>query len=408
MPKKQARTRTRTPALSVNPEKVCSLPECGNVVRPPQVWYCSAACRGKAHGRRSNAVQRSTTTPLLPPVATPEVKTVEELELGELRGALRRAQTALARAKAKSEDLVEAVYKASYDAQIVLGPVPPVALNPIISSADSGPEVALIHTTDWQLGKATETYSIAVCEERIALLGQKIELLTNIQRTAHPVLTAHVMFGGDIVEGVNIFPGQVYELEETLFAQMFAAARIGVNFITRLLTIFERVEVTCEEGNHGRLGRRGDWPRTDNTDMMVYEIIRQHFENEDRVVWHPRKTWYQIVEIGAYRAMLIHGDEIKSFGGNTPAYGILRKSTSWSSGVTDPFQDVYIGHFHTPLMLTLPNGGKIYGTGSTESDNAYAAEFVAAKGKPSQRLNFIDPRKGRVTAEYQVYLDASE
>jgi hypothetical protein len=35
----------------------------------------------------------------------------------------------------------------------------------------------------------------------------------------------------------------------------------------------------------------------------------------------------------------------------------------------------------------------------------YADEFIAAKGKPSQRLHFIDPEKARVTAEYVVWLD---
>lgn len=70
-----------------------------------------------------------------------------------------------------------------------------------------------------------------------------------------------------------------------------------------------------------------------------------------------------------------------------------------------PFQDVYLGHFHTPMALTMPNGGRIFVTGSPESDNQYAAEFVAAKGKPSQRLHYVDPVKGRVTGEYVVWLD---
>jgi hypothetical protein len=141
---------------------------------------------------------------------------------------------------------------------------------------------------------------------------------------------------------------------------------------------------------------------------MAYEITRQRFLDEKRVIWHPRLSWHQIVTIGNYRALLIHGDEIKNFGGNTPAFGLLRKGTAWSSGVTDPFRDIYFGHYHAHMALTLPNGGTMYGTGSTESDNAYAAEFVAAKGKPSQRLHYIDPRRERVTCEYKVYLNDDE
>jgi hypothetical protein len=53
----------------------------------------------------------------------------------------------------------------------------------------------------------------------------------------------------------------------------------------------------------------------------------------------------------------------------------------------------------------MANGGRIFVSGSPESESVYAAEFIAAKGKPSQRLHFIDPEKARVTAEYVVWLD---
>jgi hypothetical protein len=73
--------------------------------------------------------------------------------------------------------------------------------------------------------------------------------------------------------------------------------------------------------------------------------------------------------------------------------------------VVDPFHDVYIGHFHTPMSLTLANAGRAFVSGSPESDNEYAREFVAAVGKPSQRLHFVDPVRGRVTAEYTLWLE---
>jgi hypothetical protein len=57
------------------------------------------------------------------------------------------------------------------------------------------------------------------------------------------------------------------------------------------------------------------------------------------------------------------------------------------------------------MDLTMANGGRIFVTGSPESDNEYAKEFVAASSQPSQRLHFVDPVKGRVTAQYIVWLD---
>ena len=63
-----------------------------------------------------------------------------------------------------------------------------------------------------------------------------------------------------------------------------------------------------------------------------------------------------------------------------------------------------MGHFHTPMTLTMANGGRVFVTGSPESHNEYAREFIAATSSPSQRLHFVDPVKGRVTAEYNVWL----
>lgn len=325
-------------------------------------------------------------------------------QIEELRQALQRQQNATRRAKAKTDALVEAVYIAAKDAAVMFGP-PVVPNKPKADRRKKGAEVALIHATDWQLGKRTGDYDIEKCNERIMRFADKIEQLTEIQRADHPVKDCVVMFGGDMVEGISVFPGQAFEVDAHLFEQLFATANLMQNMIVQLLTVFDNVSVVCEYGNHGRIGRRGDFPGSDNVDRMAYHIAGRHFAENDRVQWQESGDWHQIVTVGNYKALLVHGDEIKSFGGNTPAFGILRKCNAWSTGVVDSFHDVYMGHFHTPMTLTMANGGQIYVSGSPESENVYAAEFVAAKGKPSQRLHFIDPEGARVTGSYIVWLD---
>jgi len=208
-----------------------------------------------------------------------------------------------------------------------------------------------------------------------------------------------------MVEGITIFPGQAWEVEAHLFEQLFETVRIEEMMVRSVAQIFEKVNVVCEYGNHGRLGKKGELPANDNIDAISYRIAQERTKDLKNVSWQLSSDWYQIVRIGNYNALLVHGDEIKSFGGNTPAFGILRKCNAWATGVVPSFQDVYMGHFHTPMSLTMANGGRIFVSGSPESESVYAAEFIAAKGKPSQRLHFIDPEKARVTAEYVVWLD---
>lgn len=323
-------------------------------------------------------------------------------EIQELRSALKRSQQAESKAKRKSADLVAAVYQATLDAARAADR--PKVVAPKKDKRSTKAEVALIHATDWQLGKRTVSYGIETLHKRMSLFTEKVMELTAIQRAHHPVKEATLMFGGDMVEGIGIFPGQAYEVEAHLFEQLFEASRVMESMVASFAGFFEKVHVVCEFGNHGRIGRKGDMPYGDNIDRVAYRITQDRTNHLKNVSWQQSDDWYQIVRIGNYEALLVHGDEIKSFGGNTPAFGILRKANAWSTGVVEPFLDVYMGHFHTPMTLTMANGGRVFVTGSPESHNEYAREFIAATSTPSQRLHFVDPAKGRVTAEYNVWL----
>ena len=326
-------------------------------------------------------------------------------QIDELQRALRRAQANELRAKTKAAEVAEAVFQAAYQAALAAGRGQAVK-RPKADTRKKKAEVALIHATDWQLGKKTVSYGMATCSARIEQFVEKIVEITDIQRRDHPVDEAVVMFGGDMVEGGgNIYGAQVWEIEAALYEQLFECTRIMETMLRTLAQHFPKVRVVSEFGNHGRLGRYGDATAYgDNADRMAYRITK------DRVGdiidgWQESADWYQIVKIGAYKALLVHGDEIKSYGGNVPAFGILRKANAWASGVIELFDDVFMGHYHQTMTLQLANGGLCRVTGSPESTNEYAREFVAATGKPSQRLCFVDPNRGRITAEYVVWLD---
>jgi hypothetical protein len=319
-----------------------------------------------------------------------------EQEVIDLRKALLNSQRSEGRAKAKTSDLIDAVHEA---ARLSLLATPRTKLQPPLKDIRKGKaEVALVHLTDWQAGKQTVSYDIGTLSARIEQMIDKVVQLTVIQRAHHPVKDCVVMLGGDMVEGLGIFPGQVYEVGAHLFEQMFEVVRIIEQAIRTLAVNFENVTVVCEFGNHGRLGRKGDMPSGDNIDRMAYRIAAMNCKDVKHVKWQMSDDWYQIFAIGNYKVLLVHGDEIGSFG------GILRKVSAWSTGVVEPFDDCYMGHFHTPTSLTMANGGRVFVTGSPESHNEYARTFIAAVGKPSQRVHFVDPVKGRVTAEYVCWL----
>jgi hypothetical protein len=324
-----------------------------------------------------------------------------EAEVIDLRRALENAQRATARAKRRNEELVEAVYQAAKDASLVQ---PRVKVKPPKPQKKSKKqEVALIHLTDWQAGKVSVSYNTDVLRRRIDQMIDKVVHLTDIQRAHHPVNECVLVLGGDMVEGLTVFPGQIYEIGPHLFDQLFTVSSIIENCVNNLASHFTKIHVVCEYGNHGRIGRKGDMPSADNVDRMAYKIAADSCTHLKNVTWQMSEDWYQIATIGNYKMLIVHGDEIPSFGGQTPSYSILRKVNAWATFMG--FDDCMMGHFHTPMSLTMANGGRIWVSGSPESDNQYAKTFVAAVGKPSQRLMFVDPDKGRVTCEYVCWLD---
>jgi hypothetical protein len=244
--------------------------------------------------------------------------------------------------------------------------------------------------------------------ERVLLFTHKAVAVTEIQRADHPVKEVVIAFGGDMVEGLFNFPSQPFEIDSTLFEQYVNVSRLLVDVVRFALANYEKVTVVAEWGNHGRIGSKRDAvPRSDNFDRMCYELARQLLAGEKRLTWEASPEDVQRIEIGNYRALLIHGDEVGRNGFASPG-AIVQHMNRWRSGSYPwEFRDVYIGHYHTHAEWAMANGlGAVYQTGSTESDNRYAGVLLAASATPSQRLHFIDPVKGRVTASYKIWLDS--
>lgn len=332
----------------------------------------------------------------------------------ELRETIRRLTRELAEAKAKREELVRAVYEAATDAfrGITVPPVRP----PKSDARHAGDEEAVVVLSDWQLGKETPSYNIDVAASRMEELATKVEKITRIQRSDHPVRRCHLFVLGDLVEGERIFPGQAWEIDASLYRQMQAAVSILANFTRRMLAAFDSVTIHAVDGNHGRLGRPGEYHPETNADRMVYWITKLLLKDEPRVSWNfadgPGSNWYVVAKIGRYTSLLVHGNQFRGTA-LLPWYSIQKKAGGWALGAImdlvdslagDGDVDLDFGHWHQPTRMTL-NRLTARCNGSLESHNPYAQEQLAAVGRPSQGLRFVHPERGMVTAEYTVWLE---
>jgi hypothetical protein len=326
----------------------------------------------------------------------------------DLRTALDNALRKLERAKAKTEDLVDAVYRAAKDAAISIT-IPPIPPRPKVASGPGKPEVAICILADWQTGKVTPAYNSDIAEERVARYAEKAVELIRLERQKHPVEEARIYLLGDLVEGEEIFPGQAHRIDASLYSQMFRTAAMLAGVVRRVKAEVAFLRVVGAIGNHGAMGgpiRRNYHPET-NFDAMVYNIARMLVGEDPGIEWPEtlvagERAWYATDEVFGKRWFLFHGDQVKSASFGIPWYGFNKRLLGWATSVA-PFDYSVSGHWHVPVRMNV-NAITHWGAGSTESANTFAQEFLASGGqRPSQWLLFAGDRG--VTSEWCVYLD---
>ena len=251
-------------------------------------------------------------------------------ELTKIKGERDRLARQLYETKHKHADYLAAVENAVTEAvgRIELAPV---RRSTTRTFTDGQEEYAVALLSDLQTGKLTPDYNSGVAADRVMRYAQKIVSLADIQRLHHPVRHCVVPMLGDMVEGVDIFPGQQWLIDSTLYDQLFnTTPALLADFVRYLLAHFETVTVYAVDGNHGRIGRRGQFGPMDNSDRMLYRILAMLLRDEPRfklTMTDPQgeRNWYQVMELGNYSALLIHGDQIRGHSG-FPWYGLCSPS----------------------------------------------------------------------------------
>jgi hypothetical protein len=243
------------------------------------------------------------------------------------------------------------------------------------------------------------------------LLADKVRTIVEMRRTASKVDELVLVFGGDMVEGENIFPGQQFEIEGGVFDHAVKyAPEILTRMTMRLMEFFPKIRIISVCGNHGRAAPRsmGSHHRT-NWDRVCYEVTKLMLLGEagrpdlrGRVTFDIPDSFYAHTNIFEWGLLVVHGDQIRGGFGGFPWYGTGKKAWGWQDSIPEAWDSLYFGHFHQHASAVL-NHRTFYATGTPESGNVYAQEQLAASGFPCQRLQFYDRDHG-VIADHQVFL----
>jgi DNA repair exonuclease SbcCD nuclease subunit len=176
-----------------------------------------------------------------------------------------------------------------------------------------------------------------------------------------------------------------------LVDQVIKAVEYLARFLNWLATRYEQVDCYCVVGNHGRLGRRGEFSPLNNFDYLVYRILEERLRETRAIRWTIPRTWWHVATIQGWRFLMLHGEDVLYNALGIPFYATRRMKTNYRElfelikrveGLKDAgFDFMAVGHHHEPA--------EFYGilmNGSWPGASEFSLKRLQAGGMPSQKI----------------------
>lgn len=270
-------------------------------------------------------------------------------------------------------------------------------------------ETVVLFLSDTHIGKLTPSYNFDVFGERLEKLQISMMSIVYALRSIRPLKKLVIVFGGDIVDGESLYPGQIEKIQEHVLSQIY---RSGVpefqRFLWFCLENFEEVEIHAVRGNHGKQTGRSKWTasKSTNWDFFFYHTLKIAIGEQPRLTWNIYdKDWKAKFKIYDWGFLACHGDMIRRYY-NLPHYGMSRQATRWQATYRDELKLHYFlyGHFHSSAAGWRFNQAVMFNNGSFVTDDEFAEEQLGVGSTPEQLMFGVHPEHG-VSWRYVINLE---
>lgn len=191
-------------------------------------------------------------------------------------------------------------------------------------------------------GKEVVTYDMSVFKQYMNNLYSSIFEIHSILSNSYNLRELTINFLGDLVTNDRIFPEQAFEIEKVVGLQVWDAINYFTAFFNNLLKIYDKVNIICVVGNHGRsLPNSYSEPVENSFEYFVYKTWQKQFADSKRINVVVPSTRRYIHEIYGWKHLIEHGDSMR---GSTDSF-IERQIKDLSLNVTG-FDVMHFGHFH--------------------------------------------------------------
>lgn len=270
-----------------------------------------------------------------------------------------------------------------------------------------------------QFVRATDTpggrgeFSVAVFDKRLARWVDGLTSIMAQQAKAYRIDELILPFGGDHVEGDEIFAGQPWQLELDPCQQVWELAG-KMNDAVREVVRFAREEIGVKyiaaygvDDNHGKVGgkRGGARPATYSWNWLFLKTLFElHLRGVpiDQTAIEPGGSLF--FRCAGHEFQMIHGHQIRGWGG-LPFYGLTKFDGRSIRMHNIIYRYLLMGHHHQ--RAEIPNGaGETLVSGDWVGANNLSG-LITAASRPQQSVITV-ARKWGVTATERIYFTEAD
>lgn len=253
-------------------------------------------------------------------------------------------------------------------------------------------------------------YSTEIFDRRLARWFDGITGAIRLYAANHRITDLVVPLGGDFVEGHEIFAGQAWQLEVDPARQLWeftekfdATLRELIAFAKQEIGI-PRIRLYGVPGNHGKVGgkKAGATHTTHSWDWLCLMLLRDKLRAQPIKEFAIEPAGVLYFEAAEHLFLMIHGDEIKGWGG-LPFYGLSRYDGKAIRQGQQIHDYLILGDKHVPAELDQGGGGETLMQPAWVGENNLSRQLGAA-ARPGQRLYFVAPKWG-VTETARIHFE---
>jgi hypothetical protein len=256
-------------------------------------------------------------------------------------------------------------------------------------------------------------YSVSIFDERLAMWVDKTCKMIRNRAYAYTIDELIIPFGGDHVEGDEIFAGQAWQLALDPCQQVWELS-VKMDSAIKEIVRFAKEEVgipfiACYgvDDNHGKVGgkRSGARPATYSWNWLFLKILfENHLREEpiDQLAIEPGGSLF--FRCAGHEFQLIHGHQVRGWGG-IPFYGLTRFDGRSIRMHNRIYRYLLMGHHHQ--VGEIPNGaGETIISGDWVGPNNLSGQITAGS-RPQQKVLYVSPERG-IDGHDRIYFEDAD